>query len=113
MYVTLLDFFENDLAVVELPDAVHPDNIDAHRQLVDAIEQGHVPELEWAIRRHDGHRLRLASWPDHAHEAIVAYEAHVYRGLAARPRTEAEWARSGLALVDRLEAAATTLARPG
>jgi DNA-binding FadR family transcriptional regulator len=59
MYVTLLDFFENDLAVEELPDAVHPDNVDVHRQLVDAIEQGDVPELEWAIRRHDGHRLNL------------------------------------------------------
>ncbi len=59
MYVTLLDFFENDLAVEELPDAVHPGNVDVHRQLVDAIEQADVPELEWAIRRHDGCRLNL------------------------------------------------------
>jgi DNA-binding FadR family transcriptional regulator len=59
MYVTLLDFFENDLAVEELPDAVHPNNVDVHRQLVDAIEQDDVPELEWAVRRHDGHRLNL------------------------------------------------------
>jgi DNA-binding FadR family transcriptional regulator len=59
MYVTLLDFFENDLAVEDLPDAVHPDNIDVHRQLVDAIGQGDVPELELAIRRHDSHRLNL------------------------------------------------------
>jgi GntR family transcriptional regulator, transcriptional repressor for pyruvate dehydrogenase complex len=59
MYVTLLDFFENDLAVENLPDAVHPDNIDVHRQLVDAIEQGDMAELELAIRRHDSHRLNL------------------------------------------------------
>jgi GntR family transcriptional repressor for pyruvate dehydrogenase complex len=59
MYVTLLDFFENDLAVEELPDAVHPDNVDVHRQLADAIERGEETELEWAIRRHDGHRLNL------------------------------------------------------
>jgi len=59
MYVTLLDFFENDLAVENLPDTVHPDNIDVHRQLVDAIEQGDVAELELAIRRHDSHRLNL------------------------------------------------------
>jgi DNA-binding FadR family transcriptional regulator len=59
MYVTLLDFFENDLAAENLPPAVHPDNIDVHRQLVDAIEQGDAPELEVAIRRHDSHRLNL------------------------------------------------------
>ncbi|HUZ36854.1 MAG TPA: FCD domain-containing protein [Streptosporangiaceae bacterium] len=57
MYVTLLDFFENDLAIENLPAAVHPENVDVHRQLVDAIEKGEAPELEWAIRRHDGHRL--------------------------------------------------------
>src|SRR5947209_5044980 len=56
MYVTLLDFFENDLAVENLPDTVHPDNIDVHRQLVDAIEQGDLPEPELAIRRHGRHR---------------------------------------------------------
>jgi DNA-binding FadR family transcriptional regulator len=59
MYVTLLDFFENDLAVENLPATVHPDNVEVHRQLVDAIEKGEAPELEWAIRRHDGHRLSL------------------------------------------------------
>jgi DNA-binding FadR family transcriptional regulator len=57
MYVTLLDFFENDLAAENLPPAVHPDNIDVHRQLVDAIEQSDTPELERAIRRHDSRRL--------------------------------------------------------
>jgi GntR family transcriptional regulator, transcriptional repressor for pyruvate dehydrogenase complex len=57
MYVTLLDFFENDLAASDLPGAVHPGSADVHRQLVDAIEQGEVPELGSAIRRHDGRRL--------------------------------------------------------
>jgi len=38
---------------------VHPDNIDVHRQLIDAIERGGLPELEVAIRRHDSHRLNL------------------------------------------------------
>ena len=61
MYVTLLDFFENEAAGGDLPAAVHPGNVDVHRQLVDAIEQGEVPELEGAIRRHDRHRLNLGA----------------------------------------------------
>src|SRR5713226_2442248 len=48
-------------------------------------------------------RLRLATWPEHMHDAIVAYKTHVYRGLVTRARNEVEWARSGLDLVDRLE----------
>jgi DNA-binding FadR family transcriptional regulator len=46
MYVALLDFFENDAAAGELPGAVPPGDVDAHRQLVDAIERGEVPGLE-------------------------------------------------------------------
>jgi GntR family transcriptional regulator, transcriptional repressor for pyruvate dehydrogenase complex len=46
MYVTLLDFLENDAAAGELPGAVPPGGVDAHRQLVDAIERGEVPGLE-------------------------------------------------------------------
>jgi DNA-binding FadR family transcriptional regulator len=57
MYLTLLDFFEDEAAAGDLPAAVHPGNVDVHRQLVDGIEQGEVPELEGAIRRHDRHRL--------------------------------------------------------
>jgi DNA-binding FadR family transcriptional regulator len=57
MYVTLLDFFENDLATADPPGAVHPGNVDIHRQLVDAIEQGEGPELGSAIRRHDSRWL--------------------------------------------------------
>jgi GntR family transcriptional regulator, transcriptional repressor for pyruvate dehydrogenase complex len=61
MYVTLLDFFENESAGGDLPAAVHPGDVDVHRQLVDAIEQGEVPELEGAIRRHGRHRLNLGA----------------------------------------------------
>jgi len=74
MYLTLLDFFENEAAAGDLPVAVHPGNVDVHRQLVDAIEQGEVPELEGAIRRHDRHRLNLG--------ALVPAA-----GLAAHPLT--------------------------
>jgi GntR family transcriptional regulator, transcriptional repressor for pyruvate dehydrogenase complex len=56
MYVTLLDFFENDSAGGDPPGAVHPGDVDVHRQLVDAIERGDAPGLEAAIRRHDSHR---------------------------------------------------------
>jgi DNA-binding FadR family transcriptional regulator len=59
IYVTLLDFFENERVVDDLPVTVHPADVDVHRQLVDAIEQGEAPELESAIRRHDSHRLNL------------------------------------------------------
>lgn len=45
MYVTLLDFFENGAAAGDPPGAVHPGNVDVHRQLVDAIEQGGGPGL--------------------------------------------------------------------
>jgi GntR family transcriptional regulator, transcriptional repressor for pyruvate dehydrogenase complex len=57
MYVTLLDFFENDLATADPPGAVHPGHVDVHRQLVDAIDQGEMVELESAVRRHDGRWL--------------------------------------------------------
>jgi DNA-binding PadR family transcriptional regulator len=70
----------------------------------------HVRQLE--NKDTDLLRLRLAAWPAAAHEAIVAYKAHVYRGMAARARGEAEWARAGLVLVDRLEAAAPAPAIP-
>jgi len=57
IYVTLLDFFENDLATAGPPGPVHPGNVDVHRQLVDAIEQGEGPELGPALRRHDSRWL--------------------------------------------------------
>lgn len=48
-------------------------------------------------------RSRLAHAPRHAHDAIVAFKVHVYRGLAERARGEMRWAEEGLDLVDRLE----------
>jgi PadR family transcriptional regulator AphA len=62
----------------------------------------HVAQLE--KRDTDLLRRRLAIAPEAEHEAIVAYKVHVYRGLVERARVEVQWAREGLALVDRLEA---------
>lgn len=64
--------------------------------------EAHVAQLE--KRDTDLLRHRLAVEPEHRHEAVVAYKVHVYRGLVERARGEVEWAREGLALVDRLEA---------
>lgn len=65
--------------------------------------ESHVEQLE--RRATDLLRRRLAHTPESAHEAVVAYKVHVYRGLIARARTEVAWATEGLALVDRLTAA--------
>ena len=65
MYVTLIDYFEHNLERVgSLPDAVHPDNVEVHRQLIAAIEAGEGPQLEAAIKRHDAHRLALGLFQD-------------------------------------------------
>jgi GntR family transcriptional regulator, transcriptional repressor for pyruvate dehydrogenase complex len=56
MYVTLLDFFENNLTA-DPSVAVHPGSVDVHRQLVEAIEQAELPPLGSAIRRHDSRWL--------------------------------------------------------
>jgi PadR family transcriptional regulator AphA len=47
-------------------------------------------------------RRRLAQSPAEAHDAIVAYKVHAYRGLIDRAKTEIAWAERGLELVDRL-----------
>jgi PadR family transcriptional regulator, regulatory protein AphA len=62
----------------------------------------HIDELE----RRDTALLqrRLARAPDEAHDAIVAYKVHAYRGLLARAHAEVAWAEEGLALVERLAA---------
>jgi DNA-binding PadR family transcriptional regulator len=73
---------------------------DHHRRLA-SHWSAHADDLE---RRDTALlRRRLAHAPRHAHEAIVAYKVHVYRGLAERSRGEVRWAEGGLALVDRLE----------
>jgi DNA-binding PadR family transcriptional regulator len=76
----------------------------AHHEQQQRQWETHVAQLE--NRDTDLLRLRLAEWPVEAHDAIVAYKTHVYRGLITRARHEAEWARAGVDLVDRLEAAA-------
>jgi PadR family transcriptional regulator, regulatory protein AphA len=79
----------------------------AHRKhyedLRDHYEQ-HVEQLEQ--RATALLRRRLAKTPAEAHEAIVAYKAHAYRGLIERARGEIAWAERGLELVDRLAATA-------
>ena len=59
LYVTLLDFFENDLEQEQLPPVLHADNVSVHRQLLAAIEKGDAAALEAAIARHDAHRISL------------------------------------------------------
>jgi PadR family transcriptional regulator, regulatory protein AphA len=47
-------------------------------------------------------RKRLAAAPAEAHEAIVAYKVHAYRGLVERAKAEIAWAERGIEMVDRL-----------
>jgi DNA-binding PadR family transcriptional regulator len=77
-----------------------------HHRRREAHWARHVDDLE---RRDTALlRARLAHAPRHAHDAIVAYKVHVYRGLTERARHEVRWAEEGLALVDRLEREAGT-----
>lgn len=71
--------------------------------------EAHVAQLE--RRDTDLLRLRFGRWPEHAHDAIVGYKVHVYRGLAQRARDEVAWAKTGLELVNQLEAVAEVPAR--
>jgi len=48
---------------------------------------------------------RLEITPPAEHERTLAYKRFAYEGLAERARGEIAWARRGLKLVDRLEAA--------
>lgn len=87
--------------------------------------QAHLVHYEQQQRQWEAHvvqlenrdtallRMRLGSWPEPMHDSIVAYKVHVYRGLIERARQEVEWARTGLALVDRLEAGAEAEAGAG
>lgn len=72
----------------------------AHYETLRNRWERHVDQLEQ--RATALLRRRLAKAPPEAHEAIVAYKVHVYRGLVERARTEIAWAERGLALVDRL-----------
>lgn len=78
--------------------------------------RSHLDHYEWWERLWTAHveelvarsapfvRERLASAAVEDHDAVVAFKVHAYRGLVAQARTEVEWAKDGLRLVDELEA---------
>lgn len=72
-----------------------------HYRMLERQWRAHADQLD--RRDTDLLRLRLSRTPDAAHDALVAFKVHVYRGLVERARTEVEWARRGLRLLDRLE----------
>jgi DNA-binding PadR family transcriptional regulator len=79
----------------------------AHRKHYEALRdhyEDHCDQLEQ--RATPLLRRRLAKSPAEAHDAIVAYKVHAYRGLVERAKGEIAWAERGLELVDRLAAAA-------
>jgi DNA-binding PadR family transcriptional regulator len=54
-------------------------------------------------------RRRLESRPREEHEAIVAFKLFAFGGEISRAKMEIAWAKEGLALLDRLEAAGAKL----
>ena len=74
--------------------AHHEQQRDWYESHVDVLERRSTALLQ----------RRLDRAPAPAHEAIVAYKVHAYRGLIARARAEIAWAEEGLALVTRLAA---------
>jgi DNA-binding PadR family transcriptional regulator len=77
----------------------------AHRAHYEALRDHYELHVEQLERRATALlRRRLARAPQAAHDAIVAYKAHAYRGLIERAKTEIAWAERGLELVDRLAA---------
>jgi PadR family transcriptional regulator AphA len=65
------------------------------RQMVDDIDAERVPLL----------RTRVERLPEEQREAVVAYKRFAFEGEIARAEAEIAWARRGLKLLDRLEAA--------
>jgi DNA-binding PadR family transcriptional regulator len=75
----------------------------AHRAHYEAQRDRYERHIDQLERRDTALlRRRLAAAPAAAHDAIVAYKVHAYRGLVARARAEISWAERGLELVDRL-----------
>jgi DNA-binding FadR family transcriptional regulator len=72
LYITLLDFYEDDLGGNQLPPVLDVENIAVHRQLLDAIEAGEGPGLEAAIQRHDRHRIALGLFRPSARAGVAA-----------------------------------------
>ncbi len=65
-----------------------------------STELGHINARESSLLR-----KRLAHAPAKDHETIIAFRAFAYEGLVEHAQMEIEWARRGLRLIDRLEAA--------
>ncbi len=60
LYVTLLDFYEQDLVETQgMPEVLNPDLANVHQHLVDAIEARDPAVLAHAIGDHDTNRLEL------------------------------------------------------
>lgn len=85
----------------------------ARRQFQSHLEHYQLQEQQWKahadrLERRDTTLIqrRIARAQEPAHDAIVAFKVHVYRGLVERARTEVAWAKRGLELVDQLEATA-------
>ncbi len=66
------------------------------------LEQWRKMRQELLDRSNATLTARLASRPAVEHERIVGFKVFAYDGLIARARTEIEWARRGLALLDDL-----------
>ena len=59
-YVTLLDFYEQDLVAAQgMPEVLNSGNAEVHQHLVDAIEARDPGVMSTAIRDHDTNRLEL------------------------------------------------------
>jgi PadR family transcriptional regulator AphA len=75
----------------------------AHRAFHEAQRNRFEEHIDLLERRDTALlRKRLAAAPADAHDAIVAYKVHAYRGLVERAKVEIAWAERGLELVERL-----------
>jgi DNA-binding PadR family transcriptional regulator len=75
------------------------------------LEQWRERAAEIRERRYPLLVARLANTPEDEQEALVAFKTLAFEGQIARAEAEIAWARSGLALVDRLERRASREAR--
>jgi DNA-binding PadR family transcriptional regulator len=75
----------------------------AHRTHYERLRDRYERHVEHLQQRSTSPlRRRLAAAPPAAHDAIVAYEVHAYRGLIERMKAEITWADQGLQLVQQL-----------
>lgn len=76
----------------------HIDYYTEHVALLTAVRDGIQNRTDPAIIR------RLGARPESEHEKIIAFKVYSYSGMIARSRSEIEWARAGLDVIDRLDA---------